>query len=78
MRKAIAGLVVMLGGCGLQPNYILVMTTFVVNANSVAVGTQTVIEGFRSKEKCEFAGDQWRNSPGMPDSSKFVCLEPKP
>ena len=78
MRKAISGLVLMLGGCGAQPNYILVMTTFGLNANTVVVGTQTVIQGFPSKEKCEFAGDQWRNSPGMPDGSKFVCLEPKP
>lgn len=28
MRKVIAGLVLMLGGCDLHPNYILVMTTF--------------------------------------------------
>jgi hypothetical protein len=31
MRKAIAGLVLMLTGCDLQPSYILVMTTFAVN-----------------------------------------------
>jgi hypothetical protein len=80
MRKAIASSVLMLAGCGAQPNYILVMTTFDVNGptGTLAVGTQTVIQGFRSKEKCQFAGDQWRNSPGTPDGSKFVCLEPKP
>jgi hypothetical protein len=75
MRKAIASSVLMLAGCDLQPNYILVMTTLDVHATP---STQTVIQGFRSKEKCQFAGDQWRNSPGMNDSSKFVCLEPKP
>ena len=75
MRKAIAALALMLAGCGLQPNYILVMTTF---GEHGYISTQTVIQEFRSKEKCQFAGDQWRNSPWMNDSSKFVCLEPKP
>jgi hypothetical protein len=77
MRKAIAGFVLLLAGCG-QPNYILVMTTFAANANSVAVGTQTAIQGFRSKEACQFAGDQWHSSLGTDTSNKFVCLEPKP
>jgi hypothetical protein len=75
MRKAIAGLVVMLGGCGLQRNYILVMTTF---SEHGYISIQTVIQEFRSKEKCQFAGDQWRSSPWMNDSSEFACLEPKP
>lgn len=75
MRKAIAGSVLILAGCGAQPNYILVMTTFDINN---VPNTQTVIQGFRSKEKCEFAGDQWYKSLGEPNTSKFVCLEPRP
>jgi hypothetical protein len=38
----------------------------------------TVVEGFRSKEKCQSAGEQWRNS--LPNSGvgNFTGLEPKP
>jgi hypothetical protein len=72
-RKAIVGLALMLAGCDLQPNFILVMTTFDVNGSATG---QTVIERFRSKEKCQFAGDQWRNSLGD-IRGKFICLEPK-
>jgi hypothetical protein len=53
----------------------LVMTTFELNGG--ATGT-TVIEGFRSKEKCQFAGDQWRNSLPNTSMGTFTCLEPKP
>ena len=75
MRKAIAGSVLMLSGCNLQPNYILVMTTFELNGGATG---QAVIEGFRSKEKCQFAGDQWRNSLPNAGVGNFACLEPKP
>jgi len=75
MRKMIAGLTLLFAGCGPQPNYILVMTTFDLNGSATG---QTVIEGFRSKEKCQFAGDQWRNSLANTGVSKFTCLEPKP
>lgn len=75
MRKAIAGSVLVLAGCGAQPNYILVMTTFDTNS---APNTQTVVQGFPSKEQCEFAGDQWYKSLGEHNINKFVCLEPKP
>jgi hypothetical protein len=77
MRKtavgAIAGLVLMLGGCSPQPNYILAMTTFEINGSATGV---TVIEGFRSKDKSQSAGDQWRNSVGD-GFGRYVCLEPK-
>jgi hypothetical protein len=75
MRKMIAGLTLLFAGCGPQPNYILVMTTFDLNGSATG---QTVIEGFRSKEKCQFAGDQWRNSLANTGVGKFTCLEPKP
>lgn len=73
MRKAIAGFALLLAGCDLQPNVILVMTTF--DANGVAT-TQTAIEGFRSKEKCQSAGDQWHKSLGD-IRGRFTCLDPK-
>jgi hypothetical protein len=75
MKRAIAGLVLMLGGCSPQPNYILAMTTFEINGSATGV---TVIEGFRSKEKCQYAGDQWRNSLANTGVGQFICLEPKP
>jgi hypothetical protein len=55
MRKAAIGFVLMLAGCGAQPNYILVMTTFALTGtqSTLAVGTQTVIQGFRNKEECQ-------------------------
>jgi hypothetical protein len=72
----------MLTGCGLQSNCILVMTTF--DGNGV-VTTQTVIQGFRNKAKCQFAGEQWRNAMGTirplgnfdRNPFEFACLEPK-
>lgn len=83
MRKAIVALAfVPMMGCNLQPNFILVMTTF--DGSGIAT-TQSVIQGFRSKEKCEFAGHQWHNAmpwnvkmPGNSDRDPFVfsCLEP--
>jgi len=62
MRSLAAMFLGVLAGCTQQDpggNFILVMTTF--NGGGV-VTTQTVIPGFRSKEKCNFAGDQWHNS----------------
>jgi hypothetical protein len=73
MKKALAGIALMLAGCDLHPNFILVMTTIDLNGNAT---TQTVIQGFRSKEKCQFAGDQWHNTLGD-IRGKFTCLEPK-
>jgi hypothetical protein len=70
--KAIAVFALMTAGCGLQPNFILVMTTF--DANGVA-NTQTVIQGFQGKEKCQSAGDQWHKSLGD-IRGQFTCLEP--
>jgi len=82
MRQVIAGLTLILASCDLQPNYILVMTTFDANGSAPA---ETVIRGSRSKEKCQFAGDQWitgtKPSPGSlgtNDRFVFTCLEPKP
>jgi hypothetical protein len=63
-------------GCDLQPSYALVMTTY---DERTFVSTQTVIQGFRSKEKCQFAGDQWRHSEvNLINTGRFVCLEPGP
>lgn len=83
MQRATISFPVMLAACGAQQNFILVMTT--LDGNGVAT-TQTVIQGFRSKEQCKFAGDQWHNS--MPwnvkmggnftkDPFVYICLEPK-
>ena len=65
-----------LAGCDIQPNYVLVMTTYDEHG---FVSTQTLIQGFRSKEKCQFAGDQWRKSEVNDNNTgKFVCLAPSP
>jgi hypothetical protein len=74
MGQAIIVLALMLVGCDLHPNYILVMTTFDIHGSATG---QAVIEGFRSKENCQVAGDQWRNSVGE-SLGKYTCLLPSP
>jgi hypothetical protein len=76
--KSITCLSLILAGCSSPPpNYVLVMTAFGENN---FVTSQTVIEGFQSKTKCEFAGTQWHNYMQQKGAlgTGFTCLEPKP
>lgn len=74
MRKTAACCTLMLIGCNSQPSVTLVMTTFAANGGATGI---TALEGFPSKEKCQSAGAQWRDSLGVPDWGRFVCLETK-
>jgi hypothetical protein len=74
MKRAVAFLMLMLAGCGLQSNYTLVMTTLAENGGATGL---TAIEGYRSKEICPSAGNQWRNSLPNIGEGSFTCLEPR-